>query len=83
MIPDGRGREKSASGVFFTVPLAVAMKTKWFSSNSRTGPTAVIFSPSPIGNMLTTGLPRLARLPCGTSYTLSQYTWPRLLKHSR
>ncbi|MNC85212.1 hypothetical protein D3C83_08020 [compost metagenome] len=83
MIPDGRGREKSASGVFFTVPCAVAMNTKWFSSNSFTGTTAVIFSPSSSGNMLTTGLPLLALLPCGTSNTLSQYRRPRLEKHSR
>ena len=67
MMPLGRGRENSASGVFFTVPCAVAMNTKWFSSNSLTGTTAVIFSPSSSGNMLTIGLPRLERLPAGTS----------------
>ena len=64
MMPLGRGRENSASGVFFTVPCAVAMNTKWFSSNSFTGTTAVIFSPSSSGNMLTIGLPRAERLPC-------------------
>jgi len=30
-----------------------------------TGTTAVIFSPSSSGNMLTIGLPRLERLPAG------------------
>ena len=83
MMPEGRGRENSASGVFFTVPWAVAMKTKWFSSNSFTGTTAVIFSPSSSGNMLTTGLPRAVLPPCGTSKTLSQYRRPRFEKHSR
>ena len=72
MMPDGRGREKSDSGVFFTVPCAVAMNTKWSSSNSFTGSIALIFSPSSSGNRLTIGLPRAVRLPCGTSYTLSQ-----------
>ena len=67
MIPEGRGRENPDSGVFFTVPCAVAMNTKCSSSNSRTGTTAVIFSPSASGNTLTSGLPRLVRLPCGTS----------------
>ena len=57
----------SASAVFFTVPCAVAMNTKWFSSNSLTGSTAVIFSPSSSGNRLTIGLPRAVRLPCGSS----------------
>ncbi len=72
MIPLGRGREKSVSGVFLTVPLAVAMNTKCCSSNSRTGITTVIFSFSSSGKRFTTGLPRLWRPPCGTSYTLSQ-----------
>ncbi len=83
MIPEGRGREKSASGVFFTVPCAVAMNTKWFSSNSFTGTTAVTFSPSSSGNMFTIGLPRAVLPPCGTSNTFSQYRRPRLEKHSR
>ncbi|CFO06222.1 Uncharacterised protein [Bordetella pertussis] len=33
--------------------------------------------------MLTMGLPRELRVPCGTSHTFSQYTRPRLEKHSR
>src|SRR5438034_6017175 len=72
MMPLGRGRENSSSGVFFTVPCAVAMNTKCSWSNSFTGTTAVIFSPCSIGNRLTIGLPRLVRLPAGTSNTLSQ-----------
>ena len=76
MMPEGRGREKSASGVFFTVPCAVAMNTKWFSSNSFTGTTAVIFSPSSSGNMLTIGLPRAVLPPCGTSNTFEPVQAP-------
>ena len=34
------------ASVFLTVPCAVAMKTKWSSSNSRIGSTAVMRSPS-------------------------------------
>ena len=83
MMPLGRGRENSASGVFFTVPCEVAMKTKWFSSNSFTGTTAVIFSPSSSGNMFTIGLPRELLPPCGTSNTVSQYRRPRFEKQSR
>ncbi|MCY1539366.1 hypothetical protein D9M68_749480 [compost metagenome] len=43
----------------------------------------MIFSPSASGNMFTMGLPRELRVPCGTSQTFSQYTRPRLEKHSR
>ena len=66
MMPDGRGREKSESGVFLTVPIAVAMKTNcpWF--HSLTGRIAVIFSFSINGTRLTIGLPRDEREPCGT-----------------
>ena len=67
MMPDGRGRENADSAVFLTVPLAVAMNTKWPSSNSLTGSTAVIFSCSSSGTRLMIGLPRLVRLPCGTA----------------
>ena len=66
MIPDGRGLENSESGVFFTVPLAVAMNTKWSSTNSFTGRIAVIFSCSSSGTRLTIGLPRAMRPPWGT-----------------
>src|SRR5258706_16228207 len=83
MIPLGRGREKSVSGVFFTVPCAVAMNTKWFSSNSFTGTTAVIFSLSSSGNMLTIGLPRLERLPAGTPETLLHQGRPRLVEQKQ
>ena len=81
MIPDGRGREKSASGVFFTTPCSVAKKTKQSSRNSFTGRIALMRSSSSICTRFTIGLPRLLRLPCGTSYTLSQYTLPLLEKH--
>ena len=66
MIPEGRGRENSDSGVFFTVPCAVAMNTKRSSTNSFTGRIAVIFSLSTSGTRLTIGLPRDAREPTGT-----------------
>ncbi len=67
MIPAERGREKCDSGVFLTVPLRVAMKTKWASSNSRTGTTALMRSPSSSGSRLMIGRPREARLPWGSS----------------
>jgi hypothetical protein len=67
MMPRDMGREKADSAVFFTVPFAVAMKTKWASSNSFTGSTAVIFSCSSSGTRLTIGFPRDPLLPCGTS----------------
>ncbi len=57
-MPEVRGREKSASGVFFTVPDVVAMKTNLSSSNSRTGRMALMRSPSSSGSRLTIGLPR-------------------------
>ena len=40
MMPFARGRENADSGVFLTVPCAVAMNTKWSSSNSLIGSTA-------------------------------------------
>ena len=46
-------------------------------------PSLSLLLNSSSGNMFTTGLPRLVLLPCGTSYTLSQYMRPRLEKHSR
>ena len=49
--------------------------------NPNSGKTTVIFSPSCRGNILTIGLPRELREPCGTSQTLSQYIRPRLEKH--
>ena len=66
MIPDARGRENSDSGVFFTVPSAVDMITKRWSSKAFTARIALIFSPSASGSRLTIGLPRLWRPPCGT-----------------
>jgi len=66
------GLANPASGVFSTVPLAVAMNTKCSPSNARTGSTTVIFSPSASGNMFTIGLPRDAREPCGASHTFNQ-----------
>ena len=66
MMPFSRGLENADSGVFFTVPIAVAMNTKCASSYSFTGSTALIFSPSASGNRLTIGLPRLVLVPCGT-----------------
>ena len=39
-------RLKASSGVFFTVPNAVAMNTNLSAENSLTGNTTVIFSPS-------------------------------------
>ncbi len=70
--PALRGLANSGSGVFFTVPLVVAMNTKCSPSNARTGSTTVIFSPSASGNMFTIGLPRDAREPCGASHTFNQ-----------
>ena len=72
MIPALRGLENSVSAVFFTVPIAVAMKTKCSSSYCLIGSTTVIFSFSASGNMFTIGLPREVRVPCGTSQTFSQ-----------
>ena len=72
MMPRLSGREKAESGVFLTVPRAVAMKTKWSSEKTFTGNTIVIFSFSSSGQTLTSGLPREVREPCGTSQTLSQ-----------
>src|SRR5882672_129098 len=72
MIPFSRGLENCESGVFFTVPSEVARNTKCLSSYSLTGSTALIFSPSESGKRFTMGLPRLARVPCGTLYTFSQ-----------
>src|SRR5256885_613187 len=82
MIPVDRGLENAASGVFFTVPARVAMNTKCCSSYCLTGNRALIFSPSSSGNRFTIGLPRAPRPACGSSYTLSQYTLPRLEKHN-
>ena len=81
-MPLVRGRENAASGVFLTVPLLVAMNTKCCSSNCLTGSTALIFSPSSSGSRFTIGLPREPRPACGSSNTRSQYTLPRLEKHS-
>jgi len=67
MIPDGRGRENSASEVFFTTPSCVAKNTYCSSWNSFTGRMALMRSPSSIFSRFTIGLPRLVRLPCGTS----------------
>jgi hypothetical protein len=67
MMPALRGLEKSDSGVFLTVPSRVAMKMNLSSTNSLTGSTALIRSPSSSGKRLTIGLPRLIRLPCGAS----------------
>ena len=63
--PEVRCLEKSISGVFFTVPLVVAMKMNWSSRYSDTGNIAVMRSPSSSGRMLTTGLPLAARLATG------------------
>ncbi len=81
MMPALRGFENSVSAVFLTVPRAVLMKMKCSASNWRTGRMTLIFSPSDSGNMLTIGLPRELRDPCGTSYTFSQYSRPRFEKH--
>ncbi len=65
MMPLVRGREKSVSAVFFTVPVVVAMKMNLSASNSRTGRMALMRSPSSSGSRLTIGLPRAWRLACG------------------
>ena len=67
MIPLVRGREKSTSGVFLTVPEAVAMNTKRSAAYSRTGSTALIRSPCSSGSRLTIGRPRALRPACGSS----------------
>ena len=60
--PTLRGRSNSVRTVFLTVPLRVAMKTKWSSSNSLTASIAVMRSPSSrVGMMLMMGLPREVR----------------------
>ncbi len=66
MMPAARGRENAASGVFLTVPAAVAMNTKRSSSYSRIGSTAVMRSPSSSGSRFTIGLPREPRPACGS-----------------
>ena len=65
-MPAVRGREKAVSGVFFTVPWLVAMKTKCWSSYCLTGSTALIFSPSSSGSRFTMGLPRAFLPACGS-----------------
>ena len=65
MIPALRGRLKSCRGVFFTVPLAVAIKTNLPSSYSLTGKMAVIRSFCSRGNKLIIGRPRAPRLASG------------------
>ena len=72
MMPFARGRENADSGVFLTVPCAVAMNTKCDSSNSRIASTAVMRSPSASCSRFTIGLPREPRLASGSWYTLSQ-----------
>jgi len=72
MMPDGRGRENAARGVFFTVPRLVAMKTKCCSSNWLDRESALIFSPASSGSRFTIGLPREPRPACGSSNTRSQ-----------
>ena len=67
IMPLDRGREKSTSGVFFTVPDAVAMNTKRSSVYSRTGSTALMRSPCSSGSRLTIGRPRAVRPACGSS----------------
>ncbi len=66
MIPLPRGREKSASEVFLTVPLAVAMNTNRPSVKALIGSTAVMRSSSASGSRLTIGLPRAERPACGS-----------------
>ena len=65
MMPLERGREKSLSGVFLTVPDAVAMNTKRSSAYSRTGSTALMRSSASSGSRLTIGRPRAVRPACG------------------
>ena len=72
MMPLARGRENAESGVFLTVPCAVAIRTKRLSSNSLTAWTAVMRSPSPSCSRLTIGLPREPRLASGSCQTFSQ-----------
>ena len=55
--PTLRWRAKLSRAVFFTVPLAVAMNTKWFSVYSLTGSILVIRSFSSSGRILMMGLP--------------------------
>ncbi len=66
MMPLARGRENSASEVFFTVPRLVAMKTNLPSSNSLIDSMALMRSPSWSGSRFTMGLPRDPRLACGS-----------------
>ena len=72
MIPLARGRENNASGVFFTVPRLVAMKTNFPSSKSLIDSIALMRSSGWSGSRLTMGLPRDPRLACGSWYTFSQ-----------
>ena len=60
--PELRGRLNCSSGVFFTVPLAVAMKMKWSASYSLIGRMVVIRSSASSGNMFTNGRPLAPRL---------------------
>ena len=46
MIPDGRGREYSESGVFFTTPRVVAITMNRSSPKASTGRSVVTRSPS-------------------------------------
>ena len=72
MMPLTRGRENADSGVFLTVPAAVAMKMNCPSAYSRTGNKAVMRSSSCSCSRLTIGLPREPRLAIGTCQTFSQ-----------
>ena len=72
MMPDGRGREKSESLHFLTMPAAVAMTTYFPAPKFLTGKTVVTCSPSPSGSRFTSGLPRACRPACGSLNTRSQ-----------
>ncbi len=82
IMPLARGREKSFSFTRFTIELRVAINTMRSSSNSSTGKTEVMCSPSSNGKIFTIGLPRLPRLASGNCHVFCQYNFPLLEKHS-
>ncbi len=82
ILPRCRRKANSVSGVFLTVPLRVAKKTKQFSVYSRTGSTACTCSPASSGIQLMIGRPRALGPASGNWCTGSQNTRPALVKVS-
>jgi len=82
-MPAERTFEYSDSAVFFTVPLRVAKHQPLVGLELAHRHERRDLLVLPDRDAVHTGLPLAARLACGISCTLSQYTWPRLVKNIR